>query len=119
MSIIESKDAPEPVGLYPHARKVGNLLFLSGIGPRKKGEKDIPGVELDKNGESSFSGPWAHSRQFSQAGTPKRSGNKPKMTRKCIKKCSETKPFAGGQNAQNHLFPCVSMHSGRPTDSKK
>jgi len=47
MSIIESHKAPEPVGLYPHARKVGNLLFLSGIGPRERGKKEIPGVELD------------------------------------------------------------------------
>ena len=47
MSIIESQKAPEPVGLYPHARKVGNLLFLSGIGPRERGKKEIPGVELD------------------------------------------------------------------------
>ena len=50
MSIIESQKAPEPVGLYPHARKVGNLLFLSGIGPRKRGKKEIPGVELDDQG---------------------------------------------------------------------
>lgn len=48
--IHNSDKAPEPVGLYPHARKVGNLLFLSGVGPRKKGTKDIPGVELDKSG---------------------------------------------------------------------
>ena len=47
---IESSKAPEPVGLYPHARKVGNLLFLSGVGPREKGTKKIPGVELDENG---------------------------------------------------------------------
>ncbi len=47
---FESSKAPEPVGLYPHARKVGNLLFLSGIGPREKGTKKIPGVELDENG---------------------------------------------------------------------
>ena len=50
MSIIESQKAPEPVGLYPHARKVGNLLFLSGIGPRERGKKEIPGVELDDQG---------------------------------------------------------------------
>ena len=50
MSIIDSHKAPEPVGLYPHARKVGNLLFLSGIGPRKRGKKEIPGVELDDQG---------------------------------------------------------------------
>ena len=45
--IIYSKTAPEPVGDYPHARKVGNFIYLSGIGPRAPGEKDIPGVELD------------------------------------------------------------------------
>ncbi|GCC52216.1 RidA family protein [Chryseotalea sanaruensis] len=48
-SILNSDKAPEPVGLYPHARKVGNLLFLSGVGPRKKGSKEIPGVTLDEN----------------------------------------------------------------------
>lgn len=46
---IESSKAPEPVGLYPHAKKIGNLLFLSGVGPREKGTKIIPGVELDEN----------------------------------------------------------------------
>jgi 2-aminomuconate deaminase len=46
---ISSEKAPEPVGSYPHARKVGNLLFLSGVGPRKKGSKEIPGVTLDEN----------------------------------------------------------------------
>ncbi len=51
MSIeLNSNEAPEPVGLYPHARKVGNLLFLSGVGPREKGKKEIPGVTLDKDG---------------------------------------------------------------------
>tara|TARA_B100000315_G_C14138454_1_gene390241 strand:+ start:87 stop:497 length:411 start_codon:yes stop_codon:yes gene_type:complete len=49
MKKIESKKAPEPVGLYPHARQIGNLLFLSGIGPRERGKNKIPGVELDKN----------------------------------------------------------------------
>lgn len=48
-SIVSSR-AAEPVGAYPHARRVGNLLFLSGIGPREKGEKKIPGVELDEKG---------------------------------------------------------------------
>ncbi|SEK37270.1 2-aminomuconate deaminase [Colwellia chukchiensis] len=43
--------APKPVGLYPHARQVGNLLFLSGVGPRQAGSATIPGVELDANGE--------------------------------------------------------------------
>ena len=47
---IESGKAPEPVGLYPHARRVGNFLFLSGVGPRERGTKKIPGVELDENG---------------------------------------------------------------------
>ncbi len=47
---INADKAPDPVGLYPHARKVGNLLFLSGVGPRKKGSKDIPGVTLDNDG---------------------------------------------------------------------
>lgn len=44
-----SSKAPKAVGLYPHARKVGNLLFLSGIGPRTITD-DIPGLTLDKNG---------------------------------------------------------------------
>lgn len=48
--IISSDQAPEPVGAYPHARKVGNLLFLSGVGPRQRGSKEIPGVTLDANG---------------------------------------------------------------------
>jgi len=47
---ISSDRAPEPVGSYPHARKVGNLLFLSGVGPRKRGVKEIPGVEVDELG---------------------------------------------------------------------
>lgn len=49
-SKINSSKAPEPVGLYPHARKVGNLLFLSGVGPRERGNKKIPGVNLDEQG---------------------------------------------------------------------
>lgn len=47
---IHSSKAPEPVGLYPHAKRVGNLLFLSGVGPREKGTKKIPGVELSAEG---------------------------------------------------------------------
>ena len=47
---INSDQAPEPVGSYPHARRVGNLLFLSGVGPRQKGSKEIPGVTLDESG---------------------------------------------------------------------
>ncbi|MGI8556118.1 MAG: RidA family protein [Pyrinomonadaceae bacterium] len=50
-TVINSEQAPEPVGLYPHARRVGNLLFLSGVGPRERGTKKIPGVELDENDE--------------------------------------------------------------------
>lgn len=50
-NVINSAKAPEPVGLYPHARRVGNLLFLSGVGPRERGTKKIPGVELDASGE--------------------------------------------------------------------
>ncbi len=49
-SIKNSDKAPEPVGLYPHARQVGDLLFLSGVGPRKRGTKEIPGVRLDDAG---------------------------------------------------------------------
>lgn len=47
---IESSRAPEPVGPYPHARRIGDLLFLSGVGPRKRGSRMIPGVELDGSG---------------------------------------------------------------------
>jgi 2-aminomuconate deaminase len=47
---FESSRAPEPVGAFPHAKRVGNLLFLSGIGPRVRGSKDIPGVTLDGGG---------------------------------------------------------------------
>ena len=47
---FESSRAPEPVGAFPHAKRVGNLLFLSGIGPRVRGSKDIPGVTLDERG---------------------------------------------------------------------
>lgn len=48
---FDSDKAPEPVGLYPHARKVGNLLFLSGVGPRERGTKKIPGVEYNEKGD--------------------------------------------------------------------
>ena len=47
---IVSSRAPEPVGAFPHARRVGNLLFLSGIGPRVRGSRSIPGVDLDAAG---------------------------------------------------------------------
>jgi len=49
--LIESLRAPEPVGAFPHAKRVGNLLFLSGIGPRVRGSKEIPGVTLDPAGK--------------------------------------------------------------------
>ncbi|UCC13639.1 MAG: RidA family protein [Gammaproteobacteria bacterium] len=48
--IIRAAGAPEPIGSYPHARRVGNLLFLSGIGPRTHGDKAIPGVKTDADG---------------------------------------------------------------------
>ncbi len=51
---IRAANAPKPVGSYPHARKVGDLLFLSGVGPRVAGsdntDSKVPGLELDKNG---------------------------------------------------------------------
>ena len=50
-NIFESSRAPEPVGAFPHARRVGNLLFLSGIGPRKRDSKEIPGVTLTPDGK--------------------------------------------------------------------
>ena len=46
---IHATKAAEPVGLYPHARKVGPFLYLSGVGPRQAGSKDIPGVTLDSS----------------------------------------------------------------------
>ena len=48
--IVRSETAPPPVGAYPHARQVGGLLFLSGVGPRQAGSKQIPGVQLDPEG---------------------------------------------------------------------
>jgi 2-aminomuconate deaminase len=51
---ISTSKAPKPVGLYPHARKVGDLLFLSGVGPRVAGsnatDSSVPGLKLDHNG---------------------------------------------------------------------
>jgi 2-aminomuconate deaminase len=60
---ILSDKAPKPVGLYPHARRVGNLLFLSGVGPRERGTTAIPGVELAPDGTilSSDIEPQCHS----------------------------------------------------------
>lgn len=48
---INSPRAPQAVGSYPHARRVGNFLFLSGVGPRKLGQDDIPGVTIDADGQ--------------------------------------------------------------------
>src|SRR2546425_11575602 len=48
---FESSRAPEPVGAFPHAKRVGQFLFLSGIGPRVRGSKEIPGVTLDPAGK--------------------------------------------------------------------
>lgn len=47
---VISPRAPEPVGAFPHAKRVGDLLFLSGMGPRERGTSAIPGVTLDGNG---------------------------------------------------------------------
>jgi 2-aminomuconate deaminase len=47
---FESSRAPEAVGAFPHAKRVGNFIFLSGIGPRVRGSKEIPGVTLDADG---------------------------------------------------------------------
>jgi 2-aminomuconate deaminase len=53
-STVNSENAPKPVGLYPHARKVGDLLFLSGVGPRTANsdanDSFVPGLKLDHNG---------------------------------------------------------------------
>ena len=48
---VMSPGSPEPIGPYPHARRVGNLLFLSGIGPRTRGSKEIPGTTRDARGK--------------------------------------------------------------------
>ena len=48
---FNSDRAPAAVGLYPHARRVGDMLYLSGVGPRKAGEIEIPGVTLNANGK--------------------------------------------------------------------
>ena len=49
--VVISQRAAEPVGPYPHARRAGNLLFVSGTGPRKRGAKEIPGATLDAQGK--------------------------------------------------------------------
>jgi 2-aminomuconate deaminase len=47
---FESSRAPEPIGAFPHAKRVSDFLFLSGIGPRVRDSKEIPGVTLDSSG---------------------------------------------------------------------
>ncbi|HEY4529028.1 MAG TPA: RidA family protein [Luteimonas sp.] len=47
---IHAESAPKPVGAYPHARRVGELLFLSGIGPRDAASDAIPGNVHDEAG---------------------------------------------------------------------
>lgn len=49
-AVVNSNTAAEPLGPYPHARRAGSLLFLSGIGPRKRGSKDIPGAVVAPDG---------------------------------------------------------------------
>ncbi len=49
---LNSSRAPKPVGPYPHAKRVGELLFLSGVGPRQAGSSEIPGVEFSASGEA-------------------------------------------------------------------
>ena len=48
--ITTTNEAAQPLGAYPHSRRVGNLLFLSGIGPRNPKDNNIPGLELDADG---------------------------------------------------------------------
>src|SRR5688572_29585582 len=48
--IITTDNASKPLGSYPHARRVGNFLFLSGIGPRSPKDNSVPGLELDRDG---------------------------------------------------------------------
>ena len=68
-------------------------------------------IQLNKNGELFLSGPWAHSRQFSQAGTPKRSGNKPKNDPEMVQKVLRNKAFCGGAKCPKPfvflVFPCI------------
>ena len=49
--VVHAEHAPEPVGAYPHARRIGNLLFLSGVGPRNPLDNEIPGNVYDANGK--------------------------------------------------------------------
>lgn len=47
---MSNEKLPTPMGLYPSTKKVGNLLFISGMGPRESGSDNIPGLKLDKYG---------------------------------------------------------------------
>lgn len=49
--VVRTDTAPAPVGAYPHARRVGDLLFLSGVGPREPGSNTIPGNVYDAEGK--------------------------------------------------------------------
>ena len=51
VNATHAASAPKPMGLYPHSKRVGNLLFLSGVGPRNAADDSIPGLELDKHGQ--------------------------------------------------------------------
>lgn len=44
MSSVMAKGAPEPVGPYPHARRAGDFIFVSGMGPRQPGQRETPGI---------------------------------------------------------------------------
>lgn len=49
---VNSEKAPKPVGAYPHARREGDLIYLSGVGPRQPGDNSIPGGPIkDANGK--------------------------------------------------------------------
>lgn len=49
-TVVNTHNAAKPLGAYPHARRVGNLLFLSGIGSRRAEDNTIPGLQLDEQG---------------------------------------------------------------------
>jgi 2-aminomuconate deaminase len=51
MISINSVKAPKPVGAYPHARIAGDFMFLSGVGPRKPNTTQIPGVQINEQGQ--------------------------------------------------------------------
>jgi 2-aminomuconate deaminase len=51
MTSVRTDNAPAPVGAYPHARRVGDLLFLSGVGPRRPADNSVPGNVHDADGK--------------------------------------------------------------------